>query len=60
MKRIFKPQPHKKTPVERRVWIKSEGLMVEYYDGFRIKSAYTLPELLKIEKPTEDGRLNEA
>ncbi len=56
-KRVFKPfsKTVPGTVLTRRVdrweWTHGGGLMVVYKDGFKIKSEYTLPELLGSEKP---------
>jgi len=60
MKRVFKPFS-KYIPgtnwlrrVNRWEWTSSGGLMVVYSDGVRIKSEYTLPELLGPKRPEGD------
>ena len=41
------------TSVKQWIWKRGKGLFVEYYDGLKTKSDYTLPELLKTEKVRE-------
>jgi len=53
MKRTFKPTSKDIGIVKQWTWDKSNGLIVEFDNGLKLKSAYTLPELLKIEKPVE-------
>lgn len=51
-KRIF--EPRKKSPVINHwVWTKSKGLQAVTLKGCKFKSFYTLPELLRIERPIE-------
>jgi len=44
--RIFTPSRPDTTKVKRWTWTRSRGLWVEYVDGFRWKSDWTLPQLL--------------
>lgn len=52
-KRIFVPTG--KTTVKRWIWTRSKGLQVEYPDGFKCKSGWTLKELLNAKFGHGDG-----
>jgi hypothetical protein len=43
----------KPTQVERWEWRRGHGLRCRFTDGMCWKSEYTLPELLRVEKPIE-------
>lgn len=41
------------TTIKRYFWTRSRGLYVEFKDGLKVKSDYTLPELLASGEVTE-------
>lgn len=59
MERVFVPSKkyvlgtNIQTSVRRWTWTRRNGLRVEYSDGLTCRSDYSLPELLKIERPIE-------
>jgi hypothetical protein len=53
--RIFKPSKPDKTAVKFWFWTSRRGLYVEYVDGFKCKSEWTLKEILSADHLKGDG-----